>query len=142
MKTRTLYDVLQIAPNAARPIVDAAYEHLRSHCDLSADPAAGRLVDEAYATLRNPESRRAYDAKLAQWAQDAEHHQVSAPPARRPLMCRLTLVGWAISAALVGYGAATVWHARQMPASHATHESGPATIARPLVSEETMPSTH
>lgn len=109
MKTRTLYDVLQIAPNAAPPIVDAAYEHLRAHFDLSEDTAGGRLVDDAYTTLRNPEARRAYDAKLAQWARE---HDVPATPVRpaRASKCRVALAGWAIAAAVIGFSTAVVWY--------------------------------
>jgi len=109
MKTRTLYDVLQIAPNAAPAIVDAAYEHLRTHCDLNNDPAVGRLVDDAYATLRNPAARKAYDDKLAQLSRETEARRATRVSVRRPAWYRLAFLGGAAAAAVIGYSLATVW---------------------------------
>lgn len=140
MKTRTLYDVLQIAPNAAPPIVDAAYEHLRTQCDLGDDPAAGRLVDDAYATLRNPEARHAYDARLARLALESAQHTAPATPARSKGMCRLILIGWAVVAAVIGYGTATVWHGANPPRADASLDTSSSMVARPLTQTDTRPT--
>jgi len=130
MKTRTLYDVLQIAPNAAPPIVDAAYKHLRAHFDLSDDRAAGRLVDDAYATLRNADARLAYDAKLAALARESEATTMTLLPRGRSLKCRLALAGWSLAAAAIGFGTATAWHLGiSNPGAHAS--TGTALVARP-----------
>jgi len=131
MKTRTLYDVLQVAPNAAQPIVDAAYEHLRTHCDLNGDPATGRLVDDAYATLRNPARRQDYDARLAQLAREREAQHTPFQPVRRVRLCRLMMLGWAVAAAAIGYGTATVWHSQPSVQAGIALDATSTVIARP-----------
>jgi len=135
MKTRTLYDVLQIAPNAAPPIVDAAYEHLRMHFDLRDDRAGGRLVDDAYTTLRDPALRLAYDAKLAQVAREIESQRASASPVRRPVQWRSALAGWAVAAA-IGFGSASLWHATQARPTAPQRAEAPQTrLAAPMTSQ-------
>jgi len=122
MKTRTLYDVLQVTPNAAPQILRAAHDHLSAHYDLSGDPAAKRLVEDAYATLTDPTARAAYDLKLSDL--EAQRERTIDPPAAS----RKGLPAWgrvvAMLAAIgVGYGAATMWHQRELTRMVLEHEA-------------------
>ena len=114
MKTRTLYDVLQVTPNAAAQILRAAHDHLSAQHELAGDPAAKRLVNDAYATLTDPAARAAYDRKLADMdAQQAGAHLPPAAPGRpaMPPWSRWLAIVVAVG---VGYGAATMWHQREL----------------------------
>ena len=68
---RTLYEVLDLPPDADGQSVKSAYRALarRFHPDLNGGDAASaeRLaeINEAYATLGNPEARAAYDRDMA-----------------------------------------------------------------------------
>jgi curved DNA-binding protein CbpA len=72
MRTRTLYEALDLPPEADEGQIKAAYRALarRLHPDVNGGNAAGaeRLakVNQAYATLGHPEMRAAYDRDLAQ----------------------------------------------------------------------------
>jgi hypothetical protein len=77
-QTRTLYEVLGVAPAAAEADIKAAYRTLarRLHPDVNAADAASaqRLADvnHAYATLGSPEARAAYDRDLARRRTEAQ----------------------------------------------------------------------
>ena len=66
---RTYYEVLMLSPHADRELITVAYRHLakRHHPDRdTSTKAAARMAElnEAYATLRDPAKRRAYDQRL------------------------------------------------------------------------------
>jgi curved DNA-binding protein CbpA len=66
----TLYKQLMLAENADREIISTVYRKLaqRYHPDVDKSrEAAARMaeINDAYATLRDPEKRRKYDAWLA-----------------------------------------------------------------------------
>jgi curved DNA-binding protein CbpA len=66
----TLYKVLMLAEIADQEIISTVYRKLaqRYHPDVDPSPEAARqmaAINEAYATLRDPDKRRAYDAWLA-----------------------------------------------------------------------------
>jgi hypothetical protein len=63
----THYDVLGVAPSAPTSEVRRAYVELarRHHPDRAGgDPAAMRAINDAWATLRDPERRASYDRAL------------------------------------------------------------------------------
>ncbi len=67
--TRTFYEVLMISPQADEELISVVYRHLakRYHPDRDSSPeAVARMVElnEAHATLGDPERRRAYDERL------------------------------------------------------------------------------
>ena len=67
--TRTYYDVLMVSRRADRELIQVVYRHLakRFHPDRDASPAAAARMaelNEAYATLGDPERRKAYDIRL------------------------------------------------------------------------------
>ncbi|QID18966.1 hypothetical protein G3580_15860 [Nitrogeniibacter mangrovi] len=121
-KTRTLYDVLQVTPNAAPQIMRAAFEHLSAHHELAGDPAAARLVRDAYATLSRPEARAAYDRKLAELAAETTPVPSAATPAAPglPLWARVAALVLAVG---VGYGVATMWHQRELARMILDHQA-------------------
>jgi hypothetical protein len=71
MATKTLYDVLEVAPAASPEIIATAYQAkcARIKAQAASDPDAAAMLraalDEAYKTLSNPDLRKRYDGKLA-----------------------------------------------------------------------------
>jgi len=67
---RNYYRVLHVQPEAPAEIVTASYRTLmstlRQHPDLGGDPEQALLINEAYAQLKDPQKRRAYDLGLRQ----------------------------------------------------------------------------
>jgi hypothetical protein len=66
---QTLYDLLQVLPNADPAVVQAAYRALArvNHPDVSGEAGSDemmRRLNEAYALLSDPRSRQTYDLKL------------------------------------------------------------------------------
>ncbi|HYX10690.1 MAG TPA: J domain-containing protein [Candidatus Acidoferrum sp.] len=59
-----LYEVLQVHPSADAEVIRAAYRVLarRHHPDLGGDGSMMKAINEAWATLRDPILRWAYDA--------------------------------------------------------------------------------
>ncbi len=85
-----LYHALGVAPDAEREVIDAAYRALarKYHPDVNRAPEAQRrmqTINDAYAILRDPAQRRAYDR--ARSGQPGGSHSPSpgaAPPAAPP----------------------------------------------------------
>ena len=66
---RSLYDVLNVAPEAEPVVIDAAYKALikKYHPDQAAGEPASRdaaAINEAFATLKDPARRADYDHRL------------------------------------------------------------------------------
>ncbi len=86
MKDRTLYDTLNIKPNATAAEIKQAYRRLvlRYHPDTSKEPNASEIfieITEAYQALNDPERRREYDRILALRKEiDSKRRQPAAPP--------------------------------------------------------------
>ncbi|TMB69624.1 MAG: hypothetical protein E6J43_03920 [Chloroflexi bacterium] len=89
------YEVLRVDPAAERSVIEAAYPVMRElyQAVIQAGDGAPRLIellDQAFATLRNPASRRRYDGERAQaLAAAASTPQAAAlesavPEARQP----------------------------------------------------------
>ncbi len=75
------YEILRVDPAAERSVIEAAYPVMRElyQAGIEAGDGSRRLLevlDQAFATVRNPASRRRYDAELAQ----ARAGATSAPP--------------------------------------------------------------
>lgn len=91
MATRDAYEVLHVHPRADPEVIKAAYRVLAGmfHPDKDSSPAAAQRMAElnaAYAKVRDPEARRAYDrARMAPAAPPAPTSQPApaAPPAGR-----------------------------------------------------------
>ena len=62
---RNYYRILHVQPDAPREIIRSSYQammqKLRLHPDLGGDPRYAAMINEAYATLTNPQNRAAYD---------------------------------------------------------------------------------
>jgi len=72
---RTFYDVLFVSPRADRELLSVVYRHLakRYHPDRDDSPeAAARMTElnEAYATLSDPQKRARYDLEVGLRARD------------------------------------------------------------------------
>ena len=65
----THYDLLGVTPAAPAEIITAVYRAwmstLRAHPDLGGDEEFAKQLNIAYATLRDPDRRAAYDAKIS-----------------------------------------------------------------------------
>jgi curved DNA-binding protein CbpA len=69
MKMETLYDILEVSPNASPETVRAAYKSLaqRYHPDRNQDPAATnrtQRINVAYSVLSDPAQRQFYDQQV------------------------------------------------------------------------------
>lgn len=97
MKQKTYYEILGVAPHVSSGQIQAAYRFARtlymgesapSHGLLDADERAMFLtqVEEAYACLSNPSTRRDYDVYLQQTSprRTASHSPPAAPIASAP----------------------------------------------------------
>jgi hypothetical protein len=66
---RNYYRILQVQPDAPIAIIRASYRtqmrELGKHPDLGGSVSGAAVLNEAYETLSNPESRAEYDKKLA-----------------------------------------------------------------------------
>jgi curved DNA-binding protein CbpA len=67
---RNYYRVLHVQPEAPEEVIKASYRTLMTklgaHPDRGGDTATAALLNEAYAVLRDPQKRRAYDLSLQQ----------------------------------------------------------------------------
>jgi len=74
-RAKSHYDVLLVHPDAPLEIIRASYrtlmQRLKAHPDLGGDPAAAAAINAAYAVLKDPAQRAAYDMELALRARDA-----------------------------------------------------------------------
>jgi curved DNA-binding protein CbpA len=66
-QSRDLYEILEISPNASQETVERMFRHLaqRYHPDREGTGDADRFdqIVKAYGTLKEPESRAAYDSR-------------------------------------------------------------------------------
>ena len=69
MDKGTHYDLLGVTPAAPAEIITAVYRAwmstLRAHPDLGGDEEFAKQLNLAYATLRDPDRRAAYDARIS-----------------------------------------------------------------------------
>jgi curved DNA-binding protein CbpA len=77
-KTQTLYDILEVSPQASTEAIQASYERLKNKflegqlkSDLLEPSTHFNLIKDAYQTLSNPSMRDRYDARLAGSARQA-----------------------------------------------------------------------
>lgn len=104
---RDLYSVLQVTPEASDAEIKAAFRHLakRYHPDLRpGDREAGAAFQEAksaYAYLSNPQTRKLYDAFLA------DHRAAKRRQFRRKLV---TMCGTCVLTAAVALLVMTLLH--------------------------------
>jgi hypothetical protein len=78
---RNLYRILHVQPEAPLAVIKASYRalmsSLRAHPDLGGDTARAAEINAAYAVLRDPDRRAAYDQSLPR----------RAAPAPAPVTC-------------------------------------------------------
>jgi curved DNA-binding protein CbpA len=79
------YALLLVHPEAPVEIIRASYrtlmQQLKAHPDLGGDHAAAAAINAAYAVLKDPTQRAAYDAELAHRAAAGRATRASAPSA-------------------------------------------------------------
>jgi DnaJ-domain-containing protein 1 len=90
---RTLYDVLQVAPEADQAVLRAAYYALarRKHPDLNNDTSATQRMselNEAYELLNNPHRRAIYDLGLKKRPLELRPRSVRERVQRSTACCR------------------------------------------------------
>jgi curved DNA-binding protein CbpA len=131
---RTLYEVLDLPPDADEQSVKSAYRALarRFHPDLNGgDPAsADRLaeINDAYATLGNSEARAAYDRRMAQ--------RRAAARRRYAILGAISLATFAVTA-----GAVSVAVRQHLAASATAVSPGlPGQATREQPAQSPMPS--
>ena len=91
-KNKTYYEILEVNRTANGEVIHAAYRALMStmkkHPDLGGDPEEAKVINAAYATLRDPDKRAYYDEGLkgdktagratgrVEWVDDDERRRV------------------------------------------------------------------
>lgn len=69
---RNYYRILRVQPDAPAEVIAACYrtlmQRLRMHPDLGGDTWNAAVINEAFAVLKDPEKRAAYDSTLADLA--------------------------------------------------------------------------
>lgn len=83
-KDRTHYEVLGVTQKAPPEIITAVYrawmQTLKMHPDLGGDENIAKEINAAYDTLKDPERRAQYDARIEAWRPEGE----SEPRRRAP----------------------------------------------------------
>lgn len=124
MKIRTLYDVLQISPDASPEIIKAAYAVLRRSADTRGDPGALRLLKDAYDTLADADARARYDEKTKASRADDLPAAAIEPATSAPAWGRALIIVLAFAA---GYAGASMWHQRAITRMVLDHQAALAT---------------
>ena len=120
MKIRTLYDVLHVSPDATPDVIKAAYAMLHRAAKHGGDPAALRLLQDAYDTLIDPPSRARYDEKISAMASDEPPIAPVEAVTRAPAWSRALIVVLAFAA---GYAGASMWHQRAITRMVLDHQA-------------------
>ena len=84
--TRTLYEILGVAPSASLRELQVAYNKIKRELGKAGDPAsmqALQIASEAYRVLSDPDRRYRYDQKHARRAEAEPHDAVESDPAWR-----------------------------------------------------------
>ena len=92
------YAIIQVAPQADKEVIEAAYRRLAAkyHPDVNRSPGATermKLLNAAYEVLSDPEKRRAYDLRR----RISPHEQPGSPPQAAP---GIDLGQWLTTAAM------------------------------------------
>ncbi len=124
MKIRTLYDVLQISPDATPDVIKAAYAVLGRGADTRGDPAALRLLKDACDTLTDTNARARYDEKIKASRADDLPAAAIEPATSAPAWSRALVVILAFAA---GYAGASMWHQRAITRMVLDHQAALAT---------------
>ena len=141
----SLYADLQVPPDAPPAAIEWAYRRLmkRYHPDHAGPGSAAQAaeINAAYAVLRSPERRAAYDRR-----EHARQHAVHAAEARRVIRRRRIVRGGSWLAAAVALGAgiplgANWYNGGIVPARMASVKAPPAEAAPALV-DQRDPAEH
>lgn len=90
---RNFYRTLHVQPDAPVEVIRISFrtimQKLKAHPDLGGDERQARYLNEAYATLSDPDKRRRYDQQIRPWnrgraAQGRESRGGEPAPAARP----------------------------------------------------------
>ena len=123
------YTILGVTPAAEDVVIGGAYRALMRHYhpDTNPDPAAQARVREitaAYAVLRDPQSRAAYDAGRAAGLDHLEEEEPRRAPPMRAASIASALLAFAVVAAVWAWPKTGVPDA--VPHSDAPVQSAPA----------------
>jgi curved DNA-binding protein CbpA len=81
---RNYYRILHVGPEAPTAVIQASYralmQRLKMHPDLGGDHTQAALINEAYATLSDPQLRAAYDKTLSLVTEQRRGARPAAPP--------------------------------------------------------------
>jgi curved DNA-binding protein CbpA len=133
---RSLYDVLNVAPEAEAVVVEAAYKALikKYHPDQAAEAPVSRdaaAINEAFAVLKDPSKRADYDHRL--WSKQQALRLAGLQAGVVPRRSRFAAAGGWVVAALLACALAAVALGKSLPPPPLT---AAAEAAEPQDSEE------
>jgi hypothetical protein len=134
------YAILGVSPAAEDVVIGAAYRALMRHYhpDTNADPAAqdrAREITAAYAVLRDPGNRAAYDAGRAAGLDSLDHYEPRRPPPMRAATIVSAVLALGVVAAVWSWPRPAPPVRRSLPATSAS--SHPTAVGAPQ-----KPPTH
>lgn len=145
---RTLYEILNVSPDAEPVVIEAAYRALmkKYHPDQAIAAAAGpsggptaAQINQAYAVLRDSERRAAYDRQEGTRAQAIQLAHYAPPPADR-IGRVFGWGGWIVALILGGIIALMAGRASEMAAARAEAARAAALAMPDFRSQPSLPA--
>ena len=113
-----LYRILQVDPAAQQAVIRAAYRVLAwsSHPDQTGSDTGGAmaLINRAYAVLRDPEQRGAYDRERASGDSSRAPASIRTPPPATEARRRVATPGGAAGGRVLTHGRYKGWTLEQL----------------------------
>jgi hypothetical protein len=145
------YHILNVAPDAEAVVIEAAYRALmkKYHPDQAATAAvpgpSAAAINQAYATLRNPERRAEYDRRERTRLQSVQLAAAYRPPPPQRVLRAFGWGGWIVALVLGGILATMAQRANELAfaqaeVARASASSEPDFRTQPTLPDEPMVS--
>ena len=148
--SRSLYDILNVSPDAELVVIEAAYRALmkKYHPDQAAGAAASggpsaADINKAFAVLRDPERRAEYDHREWRHQQSIHLAQYHPPPPPKRHNRVFGWGGWTVALVMGGVVAVMAMRAEDLAVTKAQAARAAAALTEPdFRSQPTMPDVH
>jgi curved DNA-binding protein CbpA len=134
--SRSLYDILNVAPGAELVVIEAAYRALmkKYHPDQAAAADGGPSaadINKAFAVLRDPERRAEYDQRERRHQQSIQLAQYHPPAPPRGHSRVFGWSGWTVALVMAGVVAVMTMRAEDIAATKAQAARAAAAVSEP-----------